>query len=555
MKKKNLITMGILGLALILAINYAGCGLLLDNSEEEKKKGDDKPPPGVKAFITLDSSTKYQYVRGFGGMYITWDNQFEISLDEFDTMFSPDELGYNIMRIMINPIKGRGANVTPDGVTPEDKKYVHTTDPEEFLDFITTPNGGRPNYFEGVKKVNGYGGYVLASPWTPPAEWKSNGSVSTKEWGKLKEENYQDYADYLRKYAQGMSARGAPIYAISIQNEPNYSTERENYEGCMWVPKGTTTDGSQMRDFFKRVGNFTKAGTYTNTVSGTEYTATYATNIPGYGGGKALDYVLIMNGESANHPNLNDSALDDPASRNIIGLIGRHLYNNENTRYAKAINYGKEVWMTEHNLNSGAGKYANDLTWDYVWKFMNDVDVCIRLNDESAFVWWPLKRFYGFIGEGPNPACDTDEGEILPRGWGLSHYAKFAKEKDRIGVTVEGYAADDTRLNATNVNRSSFSVNSVDAKVTAFMSRDGAEISVVMYVPTNDVGAGSPFDEDGLGMIQIKLPDGFVAKSATAMRSNATAMGQEEEVDLSDTGKTAVVTLALSEILSVKFNK
>jgi O-glycosyl hydrolase len=505
------------------------------------------------ATVTLNS-TRYQYVRGFGGMDITWDNFFEISMDEYDTMYNPDKLGFNIMRIMINPIKGRGPNVTPDGPTAEDKKFVHTTDPLEFLEFITSAEGGRPNYYNGVKKVNSYGGYVLASPWSPPAEWKTTKSISggikvssnpnVYTRSSLETAHYQDYANYLRTFAQKMSQEGAPIYAISIQNEPNYDTSKEDYEGCGW------TD-NVMRDFFLQVRNFTAAGT------NSDNTVTY-TAIPGYGGGKATERVLIMNGESANTPAIHTVAMQDPISSGIIDLLARHNYG-ENTAqpYNPGVDYGKEMWMTEWNKNSGsASSYPNDSTWNYVWLFLNDVDMTIRQRSDNAYIWWALKRFYSMIGDGQ---YGTTEGDILPRGYALSHYAKFAKEKWRIGVDVEGELGDGSTINFnssasnTNVNYTTPSQTHLCARVTAFMSDDGKEVSVIMYTPTNANAAGTGGYD--LGKVRINLPPGFIAKSATGMRSNAEAMGQTEEVKLDRNGSYTIVDLPGSNILSIKFRQ
>ena len=548
MKKKNLL-LGILALALILAFAFAGCEIIDQNEDPEGPTREKETVPN--ATITLDSNTVYQYVRGFGGMDITWDNYSAISLAEYDKMYDPNQLGFNILRIMFNPINGRGPNITPDGPTDEDKKFAHTTDPLEFLEFITSAEGGRPNYYNAVKKINGYGGYVLASPWSPPRAWKTRNSVIGSQNDKLKLEHYQDYADYLRTFAQKMAQEGAPIYAISIQNEPNYSTSVENYEGCGW-------GNEEMRDFFQQVGNFTQAGTYG--------TVTYNTSIPGYGGGKATARVLIMNGESANTPAIHAPAMQDPTSRGIIDLLARHNYGELNARpFNPGADYGKEMWMTEINRNSGsAATYPNDSTWNYVWIFLNDVDMTIRQRGDNAYIWWALKRFYSMIGNG---TYGTTEGEILPRGYALSHYAKYAKEKYRIDLTVSGELGDGSTIVFNNSNISTVNVNyytptgtpngdHISAKVTAFMSASGNEISVVMYVPTDTTGT-SKIGPEGLGTVRIDLPAGFIAGDVTAIRSSATVKAKPELpfFGRDGNGSYAIVTLPRSEILSVRFIK
>ena len=465
------------------------------------------------ATIILTTGRKYQYVRGFGGMDIPWDNFWSITEEEYEKMYNPDTgLGYNMMRIMIMP------------ENPEDN-----TDPVKTLDYYlggTEMGGGaRPNYIKGAQIVNKYNGYLLASPWSPPPEWKSNNSKNGG--GHLEPTYYVRYANYLKTYAQEMYNRGAPIYAISIQNEPNFTA---SYDGCEWT-------NDQMRDFFKTtgVGRFTEG-------------------VKGWGNGVEIPRVLIMNGESANHPNINDSALDDPVSRDIIDVIGRHTYGDVNIRYAKAINFGKEVWMTEHNINSGNEiAYPNDSTWNYVWQFMNDVDVSIRLNDESAFIWWALKRFYSFIGDGAANG-GTVEGVILPRGYALSHYAKFAKETWRIGLSAQrgSTTADgETALDESNFNNTVFDRDSVAAKATAFVSEDGNEISLVLWTPTDTSGRNGV----DMGTVKIQLPQGFTASAATAMRSTAAVKAKKEDVLMSADRNSAFIMLPPGNIVSVRFTK
>jgi len=388
------------------------------------------------------------------------------------------------------------------------------------MDFYVNGGGNRPFYYEGVKLVNKYGGYVLASPWSPPPKWKTNGTKNGG--GRLYTTNYQDYANYLKAYCQHMLDHDAPVYAVSIQNEPNFMA---SYDGCEWTQ-------IEMRDFFKQVGHFTDG-------------------VTGWGGGAATPVVLTMNGESANNPNINDAAMNDSESRSVIDLLGRHTYGDAQTRYAKALDVApkKEVWMTEHNINGGnALSYPNDSTWNYVWVFMNDVDLDIRLNDESAFVWWALKRFYSIIGEGQ---YGTVEGAILPRGYGLSHYAKFAKEMWRCGVVVQGKTANGTDISTTYVNNGTLNRNGTDVKITAFVSEDGNTISLVMFTPTANNGTGGV----DMGTVKIQLPQGFIVKTAAAMRSTAAVKAKKEDVVLSADKNSAFIVLPRSNIVSVKFTR
>jgi len=473
----------------------------------------------ANAFIEV-SSTKAQYVRGFGVMANFWSNSHDVTLAEYDRMFNPNRgLGLNMVRMMV-PVDNRE---DPEGGTTTDMRKIMAM----ALNNELSGDKDRRNYYDIVKMVNGYGGYVLASPWTPPREWKKNGSINGGAGGTgkavLKPENWQDYADYLALYCKIMNENGAPIYAISIQNEPNYEAK---YDGCEWT-------AAEMREFFKTVGRFTEG-------------------IPGWGGGAKTDWVKTMSGESANTPSINNAALDDPAALEYIDLFGRHIYGNvAETVASKVHDADKEIWMTEMNINSNnEAEYPNDSTYNFLWKFANTVDVVLRLNNENAYIWWYGKRFYSFIGDGD---YGTIKGSILPRGHAMSHYAKYATETYRVTLTANGATGSGTALTVgTNFNNTSYSQDSTAVKVTAFASPDGNSYSLVLFTPTNIRGEGGI----DMGDIKISFPSGFTASTATAMRTKAGAMGRPDDTTvLIEGGAAALVSLPAGQILSVKFTR
>jgi len=512
------------------------------------------------ATIAINLDDKLQFIRGFGGQDVAWGNFPDYRMSDYETMFNPDKLGYNIVRIMILP----------------DNIDINVT----MYDLITNqrfPDRSRENYYEFVKLVNKYNGYVLASPWSPPMEWKTNNSVVGG--GSLRTANYQDYANYLRAFAQHMNNNGAPIYAISIQNEPNY--EASGYDGCEWT-------GNEMRDFFKQVGRFTQQGTQGS------LNINYPSNVTGFGGGRELPYVLTVNGESANTVSINNPALSDPDAKRYIDLICRHIYGERSTNLGGTGANGaadvnviydptdpREVWMTEFNLNSQTtAAYPNDSTWNYLWQFLNTIDISLRNNHESAYVWWSMKRFYSMIGDN---TAGTVDGAVLPRGWGMAHFSKFANETYRVGVTYSGTLADGTTdLSSTNINPGNYiALNNggpaVAIKVMAFVRLNGgevypvnwknrnvnmediAEISLVMYTPTEPNGSSG----HDLGKVKLQLPTGFTIRGATAMRSTSTDVGDRqnpkppvwETVEISRDRNAAYVSMPRSQILSVRFTR
>ncbi len=67
---------------------------------------------------------------------------------------------------------------------------------------------------------------VMASPWSAPAWMKTSHSMIG---GTLARRDYGVFARYLVRYAEAFAAEGVPIYALTVQNEPNFTPK--NYPG------------------------------------------------------------------------------------------------------------------------------------------------------------------------------------------------------------------------------------------------------------------------------------------------------------------------------------
>jgi len=482
-----------------------------------------RPPadPTPNNTITV-SLTKQQYVRGFGVMDTPWNNVKALTMTDYDNLFNPNVFGYNILRMMI---------------TAHNTNYNTTLD-QLIAGTLVHGNEGylsRPDQVNGMIRANSYGAYILASPWSPPAAWKTNNSWNGG--GSLRTTDYGNYANYLKSVARIYAERGAPIYAVSIQNEPNFTA---TYEGCEW-------SDNQMRDFFASasVGHFTDGQA-------------------GWGDGRATPYVLTMSGESANTPTIHNAALGNTTARANIDLLARHQYGNVTTTLSNL--YGKEMWMTEMNKNSGSGGYNNDSKWEWVWKFMNYVDVSIRINKENAYIWWTGKRFYSVIGDGD---YGTTQGALLPRGWGLAHYARFANDTGRVTVTASG-------SNSSSVNSSTFTEDSSSVKISAFVKLNDAfydagvidrntrwtnmnlgvsdikAITLVMFTPSGGTGTTGGTN---MQTVKIQLPSGFTIGSAEARKSDSSVKMAVEPVTIGGDGNCAYVTLPARTILSVRLDK
>ena len=312
-----------------------------------------KPAPKVNIF--LDPTTKYQTISGFGGANMIWGTDY-LSETEMNASSGTgvDELGLSILRVRLS------------------------SDKNDWAGLVNT-----------VKLANQRNVTVLASPWSPPAEWKSNNS--TDGGGYLLEEHYADFANYINEFIQYMDSQGATIDVISIQNEPDWLA---GYEGCEYTT-------NQLFNFLKN-----DAGSIT--------------------GAK----VLAAESLNSNHA-YTDDILNDPDGSANLDIVGGHLYGSGLATYPLAEQKGKEIWMTEHLLNLDSGNNPDNWTantpvasiWNETMEMVTEIQACMSHN-WNAYIWWYIRRYYSFLGDGERGAV---RGQILKRGYAMSQFSKFIR--------------------------------------------------------------------------------------------------------------------------------
>jgi glucuronoarabinoxylan endo-1,4-beta-xylanase len=338
------------------------------------------------ATIYLDSTM--QIIRGFGAANILrW--RPDMTTDQIDKAFGTDEgqVGLTILRLRIPP------------------------DANSFRDNVPT---AQEAYWLGAK--------IIASPWSPPASMKTNNNAIG---GRLREDAYADYAEHLKSFADYMADNDAPLYAISIQNEPDASV---NYESCFW-------NATQILNFMKN--NAASIGTR----------------------------VMIPESQNFDH-SLSDPTLNDPATAANVSIIAGHLYGGGIRSYPLAESKGKEVWMTEH--------LDTDTTWTHVLATGKEINDCMNAG-MSAYIWWYIVRYYGPIGE---------DGKVTKRGYVMSQFARFirpgyfrvfATRMPQSRVYVTAYR-DDSRVVIVAINYRSQPIEQT------FVLKDGEVGSFTPYI-------------------------------------------------------------------------
>jgi glucosylceramidase len=91
---------------------------------------------------------------------------------------------------------------------------------------------------------------AMASPWSPPGWMKTTNSLIT---GTLLPRFYDSFAGYFVKFIRAYEAEGVPIFAISLQNEPNF--EPADYPGMRLDPAArASVIGGHLGPRFARAG-------------------------------------------------------------------------------------------------------------------------------------------------------------------------------------------------------------------------------------------------------------------------------------------------------------
>ena len=190
--------------------------------------------------IEVDLSRTYQSILGLGASleHATCENLSKLSAGQreqvIDKLVNPDTgIGMNLMRICIGASDFIGEpyytyDDLPEGETdPDLAKFSIEKDKSYVLTAVKIAFQKNPNLL------------IFASPWSPPAWMKTSGKLGT---GRLKPECYPAFAKYLLKYIQAYAAEGVPIYAITVQNEPDMSDP--DYPTALW-------NGEEQRDFIR----------------------------------------------------------------------------------------------------------------------------------------------------------------------------------------------------------------------------------------------------------------------------------------------------------------
>ncbi|MGC5015581.1 cellulose binding domain-containing protein [Streptosporangium sp. DT93] len=336
------------------------------------------------ATAVIDPSARRQTIRGFGGMaFASWIG--DLTAAQRDTAFGTGEgrLGFSVLRIPV---------------------------PENQADW------GRD--LATAKRAIELGAIVFASPWNPPAsmvETFTRGSQTDAK--RLKYGSYGAYAQHLNDFTTYMRNNGVNLYAISIQNEPDYA-----HTWTWWTP-------AEILRFLRE-----NAGSIGTRVIAPE----------------SFQYLK----------NISDPILNDPVALANVDVIGAHLYGTQFSNFPyplfKQKGAGKELWMTEvyhPNSSDSADLWPQALdVGEHIHRAMVDAEF-------QMYVWWYIRRGYGPMRE---------DGQISKRGAMMAHFARFvrpgyvridATANPASNVYVSAYRGGDSKVVIVAVNKGTSAVS------------------------------------------------------------------------------------------------
>ncbi|AXY74144.1 xylanase [Paraflavitalea soli] len=211
-----------------------------------------------------------------------------------------------------------------------------------------------------IDAAKSFGATVVASAWTAPASMKTNNNTVG---GKLKTTSYADYAAHLSNFCNTVGG----VSAISPINEPNITVTYESME----------LTASEVASFVAAQGSNCGAP--------------------------------IMAPETFNmDKTYMDTYLSNATASSKTTYVCGHIYGKTPYVYSP----GKEVWMTEHYTNTND---ANN--WTDALGVAKEIHDCMNAG-YSMYVWWYLRRSYGFIDE---------SGNITKRGYVAAQWARWVR--------------------------------------------------------------------------------------------------------------------------------
>ena len=343
------------------------------------------------------TETRYQTITGFGAA-------------DCDGAMCPYGTDTNPVKLLYGPTSKIGLNIMRMEISPNFKGDITAADVG--WDTPYDWQGGVPS----AKIVKQRGGIVFGTPWSPPGEYKTNGTAQggkvndsnpndpQNQRGALREDCYEKFFPWLNSFLAYMKSKGVAVDAVSVQNEPDWWV---NYSGCLYTP-------AQQLTLVKNYAHMLDRETY-----------------PG---------VRLISAEPLGFdPSYSNMLMNNETARNQVDIIAGHLYGHPPLGNMKSANslakkYGKEVWMTEHSVSDNIGERLP--TWHEQLLFAEELNECMQAGC-TGYIYWYMRAHWAFVstGESKYGTENRVKNRLLPRAYVYSHFAKHVTGSTRLGLS------------------------------------------------------------------------------------------------------------------------
>jgi glucuronoarabinoxylan endo-1,4-beta-xylanase len=295
-----------------------------------------------------------------------------------------------------------------------------------------------------MKAAIANGARVYAAPWSPPAAYKTNGSIDCSTTAPLASADYGAYATWLANFVQSLEAQSVNLYAISVQNEPDTC---QSYDSATWTAAnydsfvksylGPTfaADGLSTLIMLPEAGIYSQTSGYDATCGSDPSCVNYVAGINWH------DYDAVLTGTNTVTP--------DPYPSNFPA--------------------GKKYWQTETSCpgaGSGVGcasTFTTDIGDALRWGAV--VDQRIAVDGANAWLYWWLQS----PESSDNQGLMNSNGTVAQRAYMLGQYSKF--------VRPGYYRIDATHLPQTGVSVSAFQNTATNTLVIIATNYTNAAVS------------------------------------------------------------------------------
>jgi glucuronoarabinoxylan endo-1,4-beta-xylanase len=241
-----------------------------------------------------------------------------------------------------------------------------------------------------AQKAFARGAKIWTAPWSPPGNWKDNGSENNG--GHLLAAHYGDWANVLAGFVTTLANGNVTVYAVSVQNEPDYTA---SYASCLYSADEMVAFVNVLAPKLAALSQKPK---------------------------------LMMPETSgwANVWNYWDAAVANGAAAQKVDILAAHQYFLDDPP-SHPIPDGKVLWQTEDSSFEGFGGDIGNAVSVSRW-----IHNAIVHGGVSAWHYWAI---WGRNGD--NEGLLSESGATTKRFFALGNFSKFVRPGFvRIGATA-----------------------------------------------------------------------------------------------------------------------